>query len=244
MSLAALARKTREKRKASQGRKCFITEMSHRGKIISDKISTKDICCRGEVFPGSTNTQRSSVANCQVSYNPAGCEFGPFSRPIKQNSYRNHLKKITAGSKVGVCVCSRKRVCTNYKCSPDKSASEIVERRKQRVVDASRANIFAPSKNLYACSKSNNICKSQPQKFIPVYDSSCNRSFCNKELSRIYVKKHWCQTTKNLGMQSAGDYIQRIKARRCNRQSNRKQYNPANDTYRTFNCDCIKTSGM
>ena len=38
MSLAALARKTREKRKASQGRKCFITDMSHRGKIISIKL--------------------------------------------------------------------------------------------------------------------------------------------------------------------------------------------------------------
>ena len=209
MSLAILARKHNAKKKASQG-KCFYQAMNGRGTVRKSKRKLKK-CAIGCKVPCSDTT----TVEC---------------KPFVQNSYRNHLRKLTNGS-------------NNVKCSPDQTASDEIEKKKARVI---KDLAFNYASNCLSCKKecndNNNNNNNDSDKTLcdafPPLGPLCNvnRQDCkNKaQMSKLHVKRNWCNTiVKDLGMRGAYERIEPLKAKVITCRND--------DGTAKTSCECVKT---
>lgn len=204
MSLAILARKHNAKKKASQG-KCFYQAMTNRGSVRRSKRRLKK-CAIGCKEP---------CVNSDIS--------DPCS-PFVQNSYRNHLRKLTQG-------------CNKVKCSPDKPASDATEKRKAMAIKDLKYNYASQCLSCKIDCNENNGTKKLCDAFPPL-EKECqiNRQDCkNKaQLSRLHVKRNWCNTIANdLGMRGSNEHIAILKAKvlTCRNE----------DGSAKTACECVKT---
>lgn len=209
MSLAVLARKHRAKRNATKATKgkCFYQAMTNRGSVRRSRVKVKK--CAIGCKKGCTDS--SITKPCQ---------------PFVQNSYRNHLRKIKEG-----CDCN-----VVLKCKLDTSASEEIEKVKAYAVKDLSYNYAS---QCLSCKKD---CPNKKEDVVknafPVVPEACriNTQKCRApgQLTRLYVKKHWCNTVKDLGMRGSTDRMTSLKAKllTCRNDDGSSKTNP---------CECVTT---
>ena len=218
MSLAVLARKHRAKKKATKG-SCFNIAMTGRGSVRKNIRKAKNCCSKlpSDSKP-SCDCKKDTVTGCSYK----GC----MNRPFFQNSYRNHLKKIKEG-----CNCTEV-----LKCKLDTTASEEIEKVKAYAIK-DLSNNYASQ--CLSCKKDCSNKKADVIKnAFPAVPEACriNTQKCNTpgQLTRLYVKKHWCNTVKDLGMRGSADRIATLKAKllTCRNADGSSLTNP---------CECVTT---
>ena len=86
MSLAILARKHREKKKATQG-KCFNLAMTNKGTVRRSIRKAKNCCSKIPAIDNSCRCDKDTKTGCSYK----GC----VTRPFFQRSYSNYLRQLT-----------------------------------------------------------------------------------------------------------------------------------------------------
>jgi len=221
MSLAILARKHREKKKATQG-KCFNLAMTNKGGVRRSIRKAKNCCSK---IPATDNS-------CRCDTNK-GCSYkGNESRPFFQRSYSNYLRQLTTS-----CKTPNNKKCNTVKCNPNRPASDFMQQKKDEAFkDLSYNYVSQCISCKKKCSNDNNTAKKKVRNAFPKSNCIINTQKCNTpgQLTRLYVKKNWCNTVKDLGMRGAGDRLATLKAKVTTCR------NP-NGSSITNLCDCLST---
>jgi hypothetical protein len=221
MSLAALARKHREKKKASQG-KCFNIAMTNKGTVRRNIRKAKNCCSK---IPATSNTS----CECDTD-TKTGCSYkgGCMTRPFVQRSYANYLRQLTTG-------------CNKIKCNPDKSAGDNTETKKARSlkdISYNYASQCLSCKSKCSSNNSNNsnnvtLCNAFPKSNCPIDRQKCN---ANAIMTQLHVRTKWCATTvKDLGMRGADDRLAALKSKvlSCRNSDGSSATNP---------CECLSAN--
>ena len=158
------------------------------------------------------------------------------TRPLIQHSYRNYLKKL----KDGYCVSNGNRndnsKCNTIKCNPDRASSDEIEMKKARVLKDLSYNYVS---ECISCKKkcSNNDNNNKCDKAFPPSKCKVNTQKCNTKaiMSKLHVKRYWCNTVKDLGMRGADARLAALKSKvlTCRNEDG---------SAKTDLCDCIKTN--
>jgi hypothetical protein len=221
MSLAILARKHKEKKKASQG-KCFNLAMTNKGTVRRSIRKAKNGCSK---IPAIDNS-------CRCEKDPkTGCSYkGCVTRPFFQRSYSNYLRQITTS-----CGGSDNKKCNIIKCNPDKPASDVMQQKKDEVLKDLSYNYVS---QCISCKKkcSSNTAKKTQHNAFPKPNCIINTQKCNApgQLTRLYVKKNWCNTVKDLGMRGSEDRLATLKAKVTTCRN-------SDGSSITDLCDCLST---
>jgi len=203
MSLAILARKHREKKKATKG-KCFNLAMTNKGTVRRSIRKAKNCCSKIPAIDNSCRCDKDTKTGCSYK----GC----VTRPFFQRSYSNYLRQLTS-----TCQTSDNLKCNIIKCNPGKPASDVMQQKKDEVFKDLSYNYVS---QCISCKKncsngSNNTAKKTQYNAFPKSTCVINTQKCNApgQLTRLYVKKNWCNTVKDLGMRGAGDRLATLKAK-------------------------------
>ena len=226
MSLAILARKHREKKKATQG-KCFNLAMTNKGTVRRSIRKAKNCCSKIPAIDNSCRCDKDTKTGCSYK----GC----VTRPFFQRSYSNYLRQLTS-----TCQTSDNAKCNIIKCNPGKPSSDVMQQKKDEALKDLSYNYVT---QCISCKKkcsngnsTNNTEKKTQCNAFPKPNCIINTQKCNArgELSRLYVKRNWCNTVKDLGMRGAGDRLATLKAKVTTCR------NP-NGSSKTNLCDCLST---
>jgi surface protein len=199
MSLATLARKTRAKQRVKTRGK-FVLNMTGRG-TVSHKTNRGPCGLKYNKTGTSKCTFRGSNATC-CNDNSKCKQFPHGGVPAPQMGYGIYLNKKNHGGyrpSGGKC-CKNSEAQKNakivWKKSPDTDASDLIRRRKDKVL-ACNNDVYSQSKNKKVCLVKKNMC-------------GCNST---DKVDYTRINHNWCTTTKAIPQnRTAGEQIARNRA--------------------------------
>jgi hypothetical protein len=220
MSLAVLARKSRATNPRSRSDKCFILNMTGRGKVLGMSAKYHSGNCRGKCKMGLRSaccTQGKTLSkDCKKG---CGCNFSNgMSQPAPQMGYGVYLNKKSNGTyhPSGQSCCDNNVNKIVWKQQQgNMSASEIIEKNKLESIRCMQQQTINPRTGKPvakqdSCAGKNKAC---PENY-----NGCKVAIIKPRLSYTRMN-HWCGSTKSIcKAETSSQQIALVKSRYNNVQ--------------------------